>query len=132
MRVKAVRGEVEVDPEPTWYPLARVFKRCITEVESVMLYSTKPFGVSFEVAVIKTWELDPDYERSLQLRINVNAKNSHRVRDTITFKPDEIVCYNVVEGYFHIDLIPPSALETLFGWMKKCGLVKQESELPGD
>lgn len=119
-----------------WYPLAKAFRECITEVENVLVFPVKCAGDDYQSAALRTWEVDPDYERLLELtpehkRAELEAKGNQRIRDTILFKEDMIICTNVREGHFEIELACPIAQEILLGWMKRCGLAKQEAVLTG-
>jgi hypothetical protein len=42
-----------------------------------------------------------------------------------------IICHNIREGHFEIELACPIAQEILLGWMKRCGLTKEDAELTG-
>lgn len=121
-----------------WYPLAKAFREYITEVENVLVFSLKCAGDDYCSAAIRTWEKDPDYARLLELapefsesRRKLESQGDQRIRDTIVFKVDEIICTNITEGHFHIELACPIAQEILLGWMKRCGLAKQEATLTG-
>ena len=123
------------EPVCIWYKLAKAFKEYISECENVLVYKTKCAGEDYPSAVIRTWEKDPDFDRLVELqpeheREEFRANNGElRIRDTIVFKADEIVCTNVTEGFIHIELAYPFAYEALLHWMKKCGLVRQEVTL---
>jgi hypothetical protein len=119
-----------------WYPLAKAFRTQITEVSNVLVFQVKCAGDNYKSAAIRTWETDPDFQRLLELtpeweREALEAEGDHRIRDTIVFKADEIVCSNVTEGHFHIDLAFPLAQEVLLHWMKRCRLVQQEATFTG-
>lgn len=119
-----------------WYPLAKAFREYITEVDSVLVFQVKCAGDDFKSAAIRAWDVDPDFDRLLELtpeheREELEAQGNHRIRDTILFKEDEIVCSSVTEGFFHIDLACPVAYEILLHWMKRVGLTKQETVLTG-
>ena len=104
-----------------WYDLANAFIVYIEGHEHVLVMQQTIPGDNDQSAFIRVWELNSEDE-SL----------TYRVRDTILFRGDEILCVNMGCGYHNIDLRNPKAYEQLLDWMKLCGLVKTETTLTGE
>jgi hypothetical protein len=122
-----------------WLPLAKAFKEYIVAGhEHVVVMQQKCAGDDYPSAYIRVWELDPDRDRLIELAPDWEKEEREielsqtRIRDTIVFKTDEIVCTNVEKGHFHIDLNFPMAFEMLLNWMKQVGLVESDVILTGD
>ena len=121
-----------------WYDLAKAFRAYIVDHEHVIVVQQTISGDDEQSAYIRVWEPCPDRARLLELtpeweREEKEAEYSiTRIRDTILFRDDEIVCSNIENDVRYIDLKHPKAYEQLLDWMKLCGLVHAAVILTGE
>jgi hypothetical protein len=110
--------ETDDELDAIWFPLAKAFGAYITGFEQMFIYTLKCAGDDYPSSVIRVWE-------------DGKVFGPNRIRDTIVFKPTEIICNNSNEGILFIELADPQSLDVLLGWMKRCWLIEQEITLAG-
>ena len=106
-----------------WYDLANAFCAHITGHEHVLVMQQTIPGDDGRSVFIRVWE--PMLESE-------SVAGEFRVRDTILFHDDEILCMNIKNDVHFIDLKHPKSYEQLLDWMKLCGLVRAEATLTGE
>lgn len=116
-----------------WYDLANAFCAYITGHEHVTVMQQTIPGDDEQSVFIRVWEPESKPKP-------INKLCEFRVRDTILFRGDEILCVSSrhttpskLENDFRtINLNHPKAYEQLLDWMKLCGLVQAETTLTGE